>query len=366
MLGTRIYLIGAGQVARTHAAAVRQLPGSNFQLSVTDVNAQSLARFAEEFPDAAVYGEVATMLEELSSPEDIVIVATPPVTHFELAAHALRTGRHVLCEKPLTMNKEQAECLLDLARSQGRLLGCCSARFLGVPTTEEVKRIVGDNELGRLYHVRFIHRQQRNRPGVEHQPSSTWFLDRRESGGGVLMDWGPYDIAVLNDVLCPVRVEVLSAWMATPETVLRLPSKAVFDVETHVAASLRYHLASGEVVNVSYERSSCTHGSEGSIAEIEGSRGAVTWDWLSSAASSIVSRAYDQEGKVVHSEKAVDATSEISLMDRPLVYFYRKMLGESSAAIVDEQAVFNFACLQAIYACAESGITQTVSLELRR
>lgn len=366
MLGTRIYLIGAGHVARTHAAAIRKLSGSDFQLSVTDVNADMRSSFADEFPEARVYGDVAGMLEDPPSPEDIVVVATPPVTHFELAAQALRTGRHVLCEKPLTMSNEQAERLLELARSQGRMLGCCSDRFLGAPTTEEVKRLVASDELGRLYHVRFVHRLQRNRPGVEHQPSSSWFLDRGQSGGGVLMDWGPYDISILNDVLSPVRVDVLSAWTANPETVLRLPSKAVFDVETHVAASLRYHLASGEVVNVSYERSSCTHGSEGSIAEIEGTKGAVTWDWLSSAESSIVSRSYDQEGKVVHSEKAVDATSEISFMDRPLVYFYRKMLGESSVAIVDEQAVFNFSCLQAIYACAESGTTQTASLELRR
>ena len=365
---TRIYLIGAGHVARTHAQAVRKFSGSTCRLSVTDVNPQGLASFSEEFPDAHQFNDVTSLLQEPPLPKDIVIVATPPVTHFELAEQALRSGRHVLSEKPLAMNTNQATYLLDLAKSQKKRLGCCSDRFLGVSATDEVKDLVASQTLGKLYHVRFIHRQQRHRPGIEHQPSSPWFLNRAQSGGGVLMDWGPYDIAVLNDVLRPTRIDVVSAWMAAPQTALQLPEQTVFDVETHIAANLRYHLTSGEVVHVSYERSSCTHGREASVAEIEGSEGAVTWDWLSmsSQESGSVTRTFDHDGQVVYLKKEIRTRSELAVMDRPLLYFYQKIQGKDSPAIVDEQAVFNFSCLQAMYACAQSGDIQTVILRTCR
>ena len=93
------------------------------------------------------------------------------------------------------------------------------------------------------------------------------------------MDRGPYDFTLLNDLLQPVRVDVLDAWMASPTTALSLPQGTLFNIEEHVGATLRYHLSDSTMVMVNYERSTCTHGEEQSIAEIEGTRGAVNWDY---------------------------------------------------------------------------------------
>lgn len=357
----RVFLIGAGAIARYHAAALARLPVAHAELSVADSSTDALAGFVHDVPHARPFTSAAAMLAEPPEPDDIVVVATPPSSHAELACMALATGRHVLCEKPLALNLEQAETMLRVARRHGRLLGCCSTRFLGKPTTEAVKRMLRDGALGRLYHMTFVNRWQRSRPGIEYQPGSAWFLDRSQSGGGVVMDWGPYDFAVLNDLLAPVRVEVRAAWMARPVTAVPLPPGTVFDVEEHAGASLRYHLPEGAALDVTYERSGCTHGGARVEVEIEGLDGAASWDWLMWKREGVVTCGHDRGGELVIETTEYREDGPIGYMDRPLHSFYRRVRGELSPAIVDERAVFNFACVRAIYDCAASGRPQSVA-----
>ena len=113
---TSVYLIGAGVIARHHAAALAKLP-PNVRLIVTDAHAVALDAFCAEFPQARRAAGVETMLAEPAAPDDIVVVATPPATHFPLARMALESGRNVLCEKPLALTLAEAEGLLAIARA---------------------------------------------------------------------------------------------------------------------------------------------------------------------------------------------------------------------------------------------------------
>ncbi len=353
-------------IARAHANAIRILPEPDgVQLSVADHDPQALAAFTAQFPHARPFEDASMMLAEPAEPDDIVVVATPPSTHCELTCAALSTNRHVLCEKPLAMNRTQAMQMLETARAKNLLLGCCSVRQLGTPAAVETKRLIQSGKLGNLYHVRFINREQRDRPGIEYQPTSPWFLDQSKSGGGVLMDRGPYDFTLLNDLLQPVRVDVLNAWMANPTTALNLPPDTLFDVEEHIGATLRYHLSGGTTVIVTYERSTCTHGAEHSIAEIEGTMGAVSWDYsLTLRKYSSVTHSYDKDG-YVESIKNTYPTTNGTLMplNKPLYFFFQSLQRKPSPAVVNEQAVFNFSCLRAIYDCVLSGEPQTIVWE---
>lgn len=359
----RIYLIGAGVIARTHAAAMRHLPAANeVTLSVADPNERALSAFADEYPQARTFTDAGTMLAEVASPTDIVIVTAPPFAHEELTCAALSTGRHVLCEKPLALDREQARHMLAVARQHGRLLGCCSVRFLEWPPAEEARRLLREHALGTLYHIRFIQVEQRNRPGIEFQPQSTWFLERSKSGGGTLMDRAPYEFTTLNDLLRPERVEVLAAWLANPTTALHLSAGTLFDVEQHAGATLRYTLSDGSQVMMDYERASGTHSAEQSVVEITGLEGSMRWTWPLSRQRPILTYTYDRDG--VSESKTVSfpppPAHALRFGDKPLVYFYRRARGEPSPAVVDEQAVFNFSCLRAIYDCAFSGQPQSV------
>ncbi|ALS28700.1 oxidoreductase [Paenibacillus sp. 32O-W] len=354
----RFYIIGAGFIGRTHAEAIRKLTDEQeIVIKVADPNPAALNSFTERFPEAIPYADVRTMLAEEAREDDIVIVGTPPVTHFELSLLALESGRHALCEKPLVMSAEESEKLLEAARRNDRLIGCCSSRFVGLPKQHAVKRYIESGALGDIYKVNFVYRGQRSRPGVEYQPESKWFLDRAKSGGGILMDWGPYDFSVLNDLLKPAQVEVMAAWTSKPVTEID-PADTVYDVEGHVGAMLKYGLENGKSVWVHYERASCTHGEAYHHVEIEGTLGAVKWSPYFESDQVLFKS--DREGEVVTAESTCAPDGPIDVMDHPVHYFCRKVKGLESEAVVNGQAVFNFQCLQAIYACAETGTSQTL------
>jgi predicted dehydrogenase len=353
----QFYIIGAGVIARSHAEAIRKLPNyDEIELKVADPNPQALSGFVERYPEAVTFSDAKTMLEGEAKEADIVVICTPPFTHYELSRLALESGRHVLCEKPLVMNRQEADELLEIARKKNRLLGCCSDRFIGLPKTEEIKRLIQSNVLGEVYKVTFVYRGQRSRPGVEYQPESRWFLDHSKSGGGIVMDWGSYDFAILNDVFKPSAIEVSSAWVSKPQTEVD-PVDTVYDVEGHVGAMMKYHLG-GKTIWVHYERAHCTHGRPYHLVEIEGTKGAVEWSPYFES-DKVVYRS-DKDGEVVTEEREFVNERDISFMDHPIHYFYHKVNGESSLALTNEQAHFNFSCLQALYDCADTGTVQKV------
>ncbi|GCE24328.1 hypothetical protein KDK_81280 [Dictyobacter kobayashii] len=351
-------------IARTHAAAIKGLPAAeDIQLAVADPNAAMLAAFTKQFPHAQTFADAATMLAEPAAENDIVVIATPPFTHYELACAALRTGRHVLCEKPLAMDRAEARAMLALAREQQRLLGCCSVRYFGWSPFEETRRLLREEILGHIYHVRFTFLEQRNRPGIEYQPETHWFLDQAKCGGGTLMDRAPYEFSLLNRLFQPLRIDVLNAWLSDPVTALSLPDSVVNDVEQHAGATLRYHLQDGSNFIMSYERASGTHSTERADIEISGLNGAIRWDWPSLRARKFLAHTYDRHGQA-ETKTISFATSyqgHVPFLEKPLHYFYQRVHGQDSPAVVNEQAVFNFSCVRAIYDCANTQQPQTVA-----
>ena len=356
----RIYIIGAGVIARTHVAASAKLPEAA-ELRVADPNPAALASFREAYPAAATFDDAAAMLaSEPARPDDIVVVATPPFLHLAGVRLAFDSGRHALCEKPLAMNVAEAEEMERLAAERGLLLGCCAVRYKGMLHNEAVKRVVASGVLGDIYHVTFVNKWERSRAGIEYQPQSRWFLDRERSGGGIAMDWGPYDIATLVDVLAPTSVEIAAAWTAKPETAAD-PTDVVYDVEHHIGAFLSFRRPDGRPVAVHYERGTCTHGQEAFIGEIEGTRGAVRWTPYDSR-QPVVLRT-DRDGKVA--EEVVDPgpRGPFTVMDLPLVHFYNRVRGLPSLANVNGRAVDHYRFIRGLYACASTGVRQTIDIE---
>jgi predicted dehydrogenase len=356
----RLYLVGAGVIARTHATAAAKL-GEHVEIHVADPAAGVLDDFAATHTPTGSYGSADDMLAS-SAPrdDDVVVIATPPVAHAAAALAALRSGRHVLCEKPLAMNSREAQQLLAASREAGRMLGICSTRFRGLPHTEAVKQVIGSGRLGDLYALTFATKWARSRAGVEYQPASRWFLDSSVSGGGVVMDWGPYDMSTLFDLLDPVRVEVRDAWIAQPRTSAD-PADVTFDVETDAGAALRFTRADGSVIPVAFARASGTHASETAHAVLSGTLGAVHWTPFDSS-KPVFLRTDAGDGTV--REEAVDPPprSDVTVFDRPLVSFVDALRGRPSHAVVGGRAIAEFLVLRAIYRAARTGELQTVEV----
>ncbi len=116
----------------------------------------------------------------LESDVDGIVVATPIHTHFEIACEALRAGKHVLVEKPLTASADEAAQLIELASSLSLTL-MVGHTFIYNPAIEELARIVRSGDLGRIYHV----------------DTARLNLGQFQRRSNVIWDLAPHDIAIL-------------------------------------------------------------------------------------------------------------------------------------------------------------------------
>ena len=99
------------------------------------------------------FGDFQQMLEQQNP--DVVVVATPPETHFHYARTALLSGCHVICEKPLASTIEEAETLADVAKSSGRHLVVNNQyRFMKIHSVPQ--SLIGTESFGTLRYVKLL------------------------------------------------------------------------------------------------------------------------------------------------------------------------------------------------------------------
>jgi len=131
--------------------------------------------FAEQFPKMAIHYNAAELIDR--DDVDIVHIATPPSTHHGLALRAAKAGKHVLCEKPLTVNLREADQLLAAA-AESRTLMPVNFVLRYNPISDAVKAIIDSRLLGRPLRGTLA-----NCAADENLPPSHWFWDKSKSGG---------------------------------------------------------------------------------------------------------------------------------------------------------------------------------------
>lgn len=355
----RLSILGAGAIARQHARAAAALAEAPAQMRVFDPRAKAREAFVKEHPAFQSVAWAEDLLAPGGTAEDLVIVATPPASHVELAVKALRSGRHVLVEKPMALDEAGLRALLETASASGRSFLDCSGRFSHTPAQRWAEAALADGRLGKPKSLRWMHRVRRGRPGVEYQPQSPWFLDRAVAGGGILSDWGPYDLRVLFELLRPVAFEVRSAWQDQFHNG-REPQGATYDVETQVVAACALELADGRRVPLSYERASAVHGAGLHLAEIEGERGALSLDWLGWVDAGRVHWSRDVAGEAVD-EVLELGPDPVDLQFKPLHGFVRALAeGPEALRAACTQACYVQACVMALARAAVGGAPQRV------
>lgn len=346
-----IYLIGAGVIGRHHAKATCALFESDpeaFALHICDRDPTAIQSFREAFPAAQAWTDAAEMLAAPALPNDVVVVATPPSSHHSLTVAALRSGRHVLCEKPLAMDAAEARAMLAAARDANRLLGCCSVRSIG-DEREKLRDLLAGT--AGLYSGAWINLRSRGRSGVECQPKTLWFTQKKHSGGGCLMDWGPYDFTSLAYLLDPQEVVIEQAWVRAPQIAANLPDGLAADVETHVGATLLYRLRGGREVVLQYERASACHGEDFQRQMFFADGVGIQLHHTGATGAKLF---HDHGGRAEVGEFPDLRNERGRLHARPLAYFLRRITSGDGPAVVQEQAVFNYLVIQGIYRAAQS------------
>lgn len=118
-------------------------------VSVCDARSDRLQLAARRCPGIQATRDLRELLD---NPEvDAVAIATPVSTHFDLALEALRAGRHVLVEKPLTMNSRDAERLIEEAAKR-RLTLMVDHTFVYTGAVRKIRQLISENRLGELYY----------------------------------------------------------------------------------------------------------------------------------------------------------------------------------------------------------------------
>ena len=121
-----------------------------------DLDASLLERFSKRHPQA----RLTTSFEDLLADEslDSVVVATPVVTHYELARQALAVGKHVFVEKPMALHAAEAEELHALAEERDLVL-MPGHLLLYHPAVNKLKELIDSGELGE---IRYVYGNRRN------------------------------------------------------------------------------------------------------------------------------------------------------------------------------------------------------------
>jgi predicted dehydrogenase len=179
-VGLSVGIIGFGFAGKTfHAPLIRTTPG----LELAAVASSDAARVhASLGPEVAVFADPRALI--LDAGIDLVVIASPNATHFELAALALANGKHVVVDKPFTATLDEALQLARLAEARGRLLSVFHNRRWD-STTRTALKLMASGELGAIRHASMAY--DRFRP----QPQARWKEDM-EAGGGLWMDLAPH------------------------------------------------------------------------------------------------------------------------------------------------------------------------------
>ncbi len=177
-------LIGCGRIASgSHFPALAKMENVRIKYAC-DLLIEKAQSMKDTYPEK-VEQVITDYKVALADPEvDAVFVLTPNYAHYTITMDALRSGKHVFCEKPITVNYELSKEMADEANKLGKLLtiGVCNRYNAAVEKLAEMNR---EGKFGNIYHVYCSFRSCRSIPGL-----GGAFTTKAESGGGVLIDWG--------------------------------------------------------------------------------------------------------------------------------------------------------------------------------
>ncbi|ADI12507.1 oxidoreductase domain protein [Streptomyces bingchenggensis BCW-1] len=232
-----IGIVGAGKISGAYLATLERLTSLRLT-AVTDLDRSRAQAVAERAPGG---GEptVAESVADLVARDDVdaVLNLTIPAVHAEVALSALGAGKHVYGEKPLAANRQEADAVLEAARTAGLRVGCAPDTVLGTGT-QTARKAVDDGLIGRpvaatAFMTTAGHEKWHPDPEFYYQP-----------GGGPLLDMGPYYLSALVHLLGPVvKVTGASSRPRAQRTIGSGPRAGhIFPVEvdTHITGVLEH------------------------------------------------------------------------------------------------------------------------------
>ena len=199
-----VAVVGCGRIAQNaHFPALANIGGVRVKYAC-DLIPEKAQKIKDLYPDL-VEQVITDYHVALADPEvTAVFVLTPNFAHYTVTMDALRAGKNVMCEKPVTVNYALSCDMAEEAKRQGKILniGVCNRYQASVVKLEEMNRA---GELGKLYHVYCSFRDFRCIPGLGGD-----FTTKSQSGGGVLIDWGIHFLDLILYILGDAKLQSVS------------------------------------------------------------------------------------------------------------------------------------------------------------
>ncbi|GIG69930.1 Gfo/Idh/MocA family protein [Phytomonospora endophytica] len=342
---TRIGVIGLGAIAVEHLGAYQKNPLADL-VAVCDVDVERAKARAEQFAVPKVTGDVA---ELLSDPDvDAVSVCVPNTLHAPIAEAALRAGKDVLVEKPMTVTVAEAERLVRAVEETGKALQVGYVRRFA-PNALVAKRFLDAGEFGDVYAARATLLRAAGNPGG-------WFGDVELSGGGPLIDLGVHIIDLCWYLMGMPKAVSASGATFSPlgardniQNLSRYRAQSAArpnTVEDYATAQIRFE--NGAVLNV--DTSFSLHGRNEIGVRIHGDKGGAEIE----PELLMVTERHDT---LLHVQPQIDSLGfdfKVGFANQ-IDHFLRICRGEIPADATAEQGLEMARILTAIYESAERG-----------
>lgn len=277
MARLKLGIIGCGKIGSVHAQSAAE--SAQIELvALADVQPELAQKLAAAHRVETVYTSGAELLADARV--EAVVLALPALYRAGLGVQALQAGKHLLTEKPVARNSGEVEKLL--AAQGDRVAACCSARFQFLQSARVAADWIGQGKLGKLRLLR-CRAVIPARPAPAAAPPA-WRLSRELNGGGILVNWGSYDLDYLLGI---------TGWQVRPQMALaqswRVPPALAGNVapgsdgETHIAGLVRC----ADDIALTYERGEYVAGQAEASWEVIGEAGSLRL-WMTPAAEKAI------------------------------------------------------------------------------
>ncbi|MEM8858259.1 MAG: Gfo/Idh/MocA family oxidoreductase [Chloroflexota bacterium] len=215
----RVGAIGCGYWGPNLIRNFIELPNSEL-VGVADLDQKLLDRISTRFPQIQT---TTTNYRDLFKLDlDAVVIATPPQTHYTIAKDCMENGLHVLVEKPLTLNSDEAKKLIAIAEEHSKVLmvGHVFEYNTGVLA---LKELMDSGELGEIYYIDFVRAS----------------LGLFQTKANVLWDLAPHDISILRYLLGEDPITISTAGMSCLNNGIEDVAYTTFTFPNRVLAHIR-------------------------------------------------------------------------------------------------------------------------------
>lgn len=269
-----VCVVGSG-IGWKHTECYRDL--DNLPLAICDINENKGKGMQKHFGVQKFYKNFEDMLKD---PEiEAVDICTPNYLHVPMVIDALKAGKHVVCEKPMSINAAEAAKVTDIAKKSGKtiLMAFCY-RFRD--DLMWMKDQIEKGVIGNILYSKTSLFRQHGIPGW-----GSWFTTKEFSGGGTLADCGVHIIDLTHWLTGLQKVKSVSAYTASTWGPKKLcysdwgtPDwNGKFDVDDLVAGQIRYE--DGTVMQ--FENSWAAQTDDTGNSLIIGDKGGFIWNMMS-------------------------------------------------------------------------------------